>query len=215
MLSRAGLDRSQGELDSSKAAVFATAAKVNEAELNLGYATIRSPVTGLANRSLQEPGASVNAMAESAKLAYVAAMGPIEMTFRVPQHLVAKMRDETANRLLIGPKNRDYTVEVVLPDGTRHPHLGKINLPAPVVPPGNRLVHGTRGAARAEARALPEHVRYRVRVWRGPAGRDRRPPARRAAGIEWAHRLRGAGGRHRGGAAVHPDTDANAVPADR
>jgi membrane fusion protein (multidrug efflux system) len=130
-LSRADLDRAQGEFDSAKAAVFAAEAKVKEAELNLGYATIRSPVNGLASRSLQRQGAFVNAMSESANLTYVAAMDPIWVTFSVSQNLVAKWRDEIAKKLVIEPKNRDYTVEVVLPDGTRFPHIGKINFADP------------------------------------------------------------------------------------
>ena len=40
-LSQADLDRAQGEFDAAKAAVFSAQAKVTEAQLNLGYATIR------------------------------------------------------------------------------------------------------------------------------------------------------------------------------
>jgi membrane fusion protein (multidrug efflux system) len=130
-LSRADLDRAQGEFDSAKAAVFAAEAKVKEAELNLGYATIRSPVNGLASRSLQRQGAFVNAMSESANLTYVAAVDPIWVTFSVSQNLVAKWRDEIAKKLAIEPRNRDYTIEIVLSDGTRYPHTGKINFADP------------------------------------------------------------------------------------
>jgi membrane fusion protein (multidrug efflux system) len=130
-LSRADLDRAQGEFDSAKAAVFAAEAKVKEAELNLGYATIRSPVTGLASRSLQRQGAFVNSMSDSANLTYVAAIDPIWVTFSVSQNLAAKWRDEFARKVAIEPKNRDYMVEVVLPDGTRHPYIGKINFADP------------------------------------------------------------------------------------
>jgi len=44
-LSRADLDRSVGQFESAKAAVYSAEAKVKEAELNLGYTAIRSPVT--------------------------------------------------------------------------------------------------------------------------------------------------------------------------
>jgi membrane fusion protein (multidrug efflux system) len=130
-LSRADLDRAQGEFDSAKAAVFSAQAKVTEAELNLGYATIRSPVTGLASRALQRQGAFINSMSDSANLTYVAAVDPIWVTFSVSQNLVAKWREGIANKQVIEPKNRDYTVEIVLPDGTRYPHRGKINFADP------------------------------------------------------------------------------------
>jgi len=130
-LSQSDLDKAQGEFDSAKAAVYSAQAKVTEAELNLGYATIRSPVTGLASRSLQRQGAFVNSMAESANLTYVAAVDPVWVTFSVSQNLAAKWRDAYAKKLIIEPKNRDYTVEIVLPDGTRYPYTGKINFADP------------------------------------------------------------------------------------
>jgi membrane fusion protein (multidrug efflux system) len=130
-LSQSDLDKAQGEFDSAKAAVFSAQAKVTEAELNLGYATIRSPVTGLASRSLQRQGAFINSMSDSANLTYVAAVDPIWVTFSVSQNLVAKWREGIANKQVIEPKNRDYTVELVLPDGARYPHKGKINFADP------------------------------------------------------------------------------------
>ena len=130
-LSQSDLDKAQGEFDSAKAAVYSAQAKVTEAELNLGYATIRSPVTGLASRSLQRQGAFINSMAESANLTYVAAVDPVWVTFSVSQNLAAKWREAFAKKLVIEPKNRDYTVEVVLPDGTRYPYTGKINFADP------------------------------------------------------------------------------------
>jgi membrane fusion protein (multidrug efflux system) len=130
-LSQSDLDKAQGDFDSAKAAVYSAQAKVTEAELNLGYATIRSPVTGLASRSLQRQGAFVNSMAESANLTYVAAVDPVWVTFSVSQNLAAKWRDAIAKKQVIEPKNRDYTVEIVQPDGTRYPYTGKINFADP------------------------------------------------------------------------------------
>jgi hypothetical protein len=130
-LSQADLDRARGEFDASKAAVFAASAKVKEAELNLGYTAIRSPVTVLASRAQQRQGAYINAQSDSANLTYVAAIDPIWVNFSVSQNLAAKLRDETAKKLLIEPKNRDYEVEIVLSDNTPYPHRGKINFADP------------------------------------------------------------------------------------
>lgn len=130
-LSQADLDRAQGEFDNATAAVFAAQAKVTSAELNLGYATIRSPVSGLASRALQRQGAFVNAMSESANLTYVAAMDPVWVTFSVSQNQTAKWSDEIAKGRIIAPQNRDYEVEIELPDGTRYPHVGKVNFADP------------------------------------------------------------------------------------
>jgi membrane fusion protein (multidrug efflux system) len=130
-LSQSDLDKAQGEYDASKAAVFSASAKVTEAELNLGYATIRSPVTGLASRALQREGAYLNAQGPEAKLTYVAAIDPIWVTFSVSQNQVAKQREQLAKGLAIEPKNKQYEVELVLSDGVRYPHVGKISFADP------------------------------------------------------------------------------------
>ena len=93
-LSQADLDRAQGDFDSATAAVYSAQAKVKEAELNLGYTTIRSPVTGLTSRSLQRQGSFINSMGDSANLTYVAAIDPIWVNFSVSQNQLAKWRDE-------------------------------------------------------------------------------------------------------------------------
>ena len=92
-LPQSDLDKAKGELDAAKAAVFSAQAKVSEAELNLGYATITSPVTGLASRALQRQGAFVNSMADSANLTYVAAIDPIWVNFSVSQNQMAKYKE--------------------------------------------------------------------------------------------------------------------------
>lgn len=130
-LSQADLDRAQGEYDASKAAVFAARAKVTEAELNLGYATIRSPVTGLASRAAQREGAYLNAMSPDSKLTYVAAVDPIWVTFSVSQNQVAKTREMVEQRQIIEPKGKHYEVELVLSDGARYPYAGKISFADP------------------------------------------------------------------------------------
>jgi membrane fusion protein, multidrug efflux system len=130
-LSQADLDRAQAEFDASKAAVFTAQAKVDDAKLNLGYTTIRSPVTGLASHSLQRQGAYINAMSDSANLTYVAAIDPVWVNFSVSQNQVAKLREQTQKGQIVLPKNLNYDVEVVLSDGTVYPNQGKINFADP------------------------------------------------------------------------------------
>jgi membrane fusion protein (multidrug efflux system) len=175
-LSQADLDKAQGEFDSAKAAVFAASAKVKEAELNLGYTTILSPVTGLASRALQRQGAYVNSLSETAKLTYVAAVDPIWVTFSVSQNQVARNREEADKGLILRPKNEDYQVDIVLPDGKPFPQKGKINFADPsfsqdtgsfmvraVLPnpkrelrPGMFVTAYVRGAVRPNAVVIPQ-----------------------------------------------------------
>jgi membrane fusion protein (multidrug efflux system) len=130
-LSQADLDKAQGEFDAATAAVFSAQAKVKEAELNLGYVTIRSPVTGLASRAAQREGACLNAQSAESKLTYVAALDPIWVTFSVSQNQTAKLREMVASNQLVVPKNQQYEVELVLSDGARYPYTGRISFADP------------------------------------------------------------------------------------
>jgi len=130
-LSQSDLDRAQGEFDAASAAVFSAQAAVTEAELNLGYTTIRSPVTGLASRSQQRQGAFINAMAASAQLTYVAAIDPIWVNFSISQNQVASYQELIRAGQVVTPPNNDYTVEVTLGDGQVFPQTGTINFADP------------------------------------------------------------------------------------
>lgn len=130
-LSQADLDRAQADFDAAKAAVFSAQATVTEAELNLGYTTIRSPVTGLASRSVQRQGAYLNAASADSTLTYVAAIDPIWVNFSVSQNLAAKLRNQSAAGQIKVPKDLAFEVEIVLSDGSIYPSRGRINFADP------------------------------------------------------------------------------------
>jgi membrane fusion protein (multidrug efflux system) len=130
-MSQADLDKAQGEFDSSRAAVYSAQAKVKEMQLNLSYATIRSPVNGVASRSAQRQGAYINSTSESAKLTYVAALDPIWVNFSVSQNQMAKVKDETARGLMTSPPGKVFEVELVLPGGALYPEKGRISFADP------------------------------------------------------------------------------------
>jgi membrane fusion protein (multidrug efflux system) len=184
-LSRADLDKAQGEFDAATAAVYSAQAKVTEAELNLSYTTIRSPVTGLASRSQQRQGAYINAMSENAKLTYVAAIDPIWVNFSISQNQLSSYRNLVAKGQVVGPANGDYEVELVMADGQIYPETGKINFADPsfsedtgsflvraVLPnptrtlrPGMFVTANVKGAARPDAIVIPQ-----LAVQQGPKG---------------------------------------------
>ena len=130
-LPQADLDNAKGNLDEARAAVFSAQAKVEQAQLNLGYATIRSPVTGLASRALQRQGAFVNSSAESANLTYVAAIDPIWVNFSVSQNQMARWQESGRKGEVRYPKDERYDVDVVLPSGAKYTHQGRIDFSDP------------------------------------------------------------------------------------
>lgn len=130
-LSQSDLDRATGDFEAATAGVYSAQAKVREAELNLGYTTIMSPLGGAASRALQREGAYVGASADTAKLTYVAALDPIWVTFSVSQNQVAKLKDLVAKKVITVPSDEHFEIELVLPDGKAYPHRGRINFADP------------------------------------------------------------------------------------
>ncbi len=130
-LPQTDLDRAKGELDAARAAVFSAQAKVDEAQLNLGYATITSPLTGVASRALQRQGAYVNSLADSANLTYVAALDPIWVNFSISQNQMARYKELAEKGLAVPPKGENYDVELVMPGGAVYPQRGKIGFADP------------------------------------------------------------------------------------
>jgi membrane fusion protein (multidrug efflux system) len=175
-LSQADLDRATGDFEMSTAAVHSARAKVREAELNLEYATVKSPVSGSAGRALQREGAYVGAGAETAKLTYVAALDPIWVTFSVSQNQIERYRDRIAKKQVVVPPEDKYEIELVLPGNRAYPHRGRINFsdpsfsqdtgsfmvraavpnPAKELRPGMFLTVNVHGAIRPAAVVLPQ-----------------------------------------------------------
>jgi len=130
-LSQSDLDRAVGDYKSAEAAVYSARANIKRAELNLGYATIRSPVNGVAGQAEQREGAFLNAQAQSANLAYVAQLDPIWVNFSVSQNEATRRAERMRSGRYVSPPDDRYTVEIVLGDGRVFPHTGELDFADP------------------------------------------------------------------------------------
>jgi membrane fusion protein (multidrug efflux system) len=132
-ISKRDLDNAIASQLSSEAQVQSAKANVVTAELNLGYTTIRSPVTGLAGRSRFREGALITIGADSSKLTTVSVYDPIWVYFSVSDLDLLHAKEEEAKKQLQLPKNMDFTVELVLADGSVYPEKGKVDFTAPIL----------------------------------------------------------------------------------
>jgi len=119
------LDDALGSYRSAAAAVEAAKAKVVQAELDLGYTTITSPVHGLSSFANLREGAFVGQGTDSL-LTYVAQIDPMWIEFSISENQLLKHRGNVINGKLVDPKNGDFVVEIVLADGTVYPQKGHI-----------------------------------------------------------------------------------------
>lgn len=119
------LDDAVGTYRNAAAAVEQAKANVVQAELNLGYTTIFSPLTGLSSFAIKREGAYIGIGTESL-LTYVAQIDPMWVEFSVSENQMLRTRQLENKGILVLPEDGDYTVQVILGDGTVYPHTGRI-----------------------------------------------------------------------------------------
>jgi membrane fusion protein (multidrug efflux system) len=125
VVSRQDLDDATNSERAAAASVEAAKAKVAEAELNLGYTTIRSPITGLSSFATKHDGSYISGGADS-MLTYVAALDPMRVNFSVSENQVLRVREEIKAGRLVVPPDDAFDVEVLLADGRVHPQKGEV-----------------------------------------------------------------------------------------
>lgn len=124
-LSQKDLDDARGTRDAAVAAVEAARSQVQQAEINLGYTTIRSPVTGATSFARKQPGSFI-APGPDSLLTYVSALDPMRVNFSVSENEQLKFDRLIKEGRLRGAEGDRYTVKVVLADGTVVPAAGHV-----------------------------------------------------------------------------------------
>lgn len=118
----------------AEASVIEAKENVVQAELNLSYTHITSPIKGLAGRALFREGTlitpSVNGM-----LTEVSVIDPIWVYFSVADNELLQGRAEGQAQTLILPKEHEYEVALELSDGSMFPYKGKVNFASPTLNP--------------------------------------------------------------------------------
>jgi len=133
-VSKKDLDDAIGQEKAAEAAVLAAKGSVREAELNLSYTTILSPLKGLASKTSKQEGAYIPP-GEGSLLTYVAQLDPIWILFNLSENQILQYEQQVEKGLVLPPPDDNFGVEVILADGTSFPHKGKINFAEPNIDP--------------------------------------------------------------------------------
>jgi len=119
------LDDAIGMYRSSAAAVEAAKAKVVQAELDLGYTTIFTPVTGVSSFARKREGSYIG-KGQDALLTYVAQIQPMWVEFSVSENQIFRERKNRKSGLVTAPEGEEYEVEIELADHSIYPQRGQI-----------------------------------------------------------------------------------------
>jgi len=142
-LSQKDLDDANGSEQTTAAALAAAKASVDTAKLNLSYTTIASPLNGISGAAQQKVGAYLSPA--NSQLTTVSALNPMWVNFSVSENELTAFRDQIAKGLIIPPKDRNFTIEIVLVDGSVFPQTGRITFTDPSFNPqtGTFLLRAT------------------------------------------------------------------------
>jgi membrane fusion protein (multidrug efflux system) len=128
-VSKKDLDDAVGNEQSARAAVLTAEGSVRQAELNVSYATVASPLTGLSSSARIQDGAYVNA--SNNLLTTVAQLDPMWVNFSVSENAHLRLRDSVGKGEIKLPPGENFDVELVLADGTVFQNRGKISFADP------------------------------------------------------------------------------------
>jgi membrane fusion protein (multidrug efflux system) len=116
----------QAAAQQARADVAAGKAAVQTAQINLGYATVTSPIAGRIGRALVTEGALVG-QGEATPLAVVQQVDKLYVNFTQPANEVMRLRAALANGQLQRAAGKEAAqVQVVLEDGSVHAQPGKL-----------------------------------------------------------------------------------------
>lgn len=126
---------SQKELDDSiqaneanKASVFAARANLEKAKLNFDWTNITSPVDGVAGIANAQIG---DLIMESTVLTTVSQVDPIKVLFPISEKMYLRFAERIQHAAAAPDAARSHRtdLELILVDGSVHPHKGRVALP--------------------------------------------------------------------------------------
>lgn len=148
-ISQADYDNAIAAERTSAAAVKAAEAAVQAARINLGYATVRSPISGRAGKQQVTEGALVG-QGEATLLTTVDQLDPMYIDFSVGVAELAQIRAAGATR-----DNGASRIQVLLPDGRPYDRAGTLDFSGDTVDPATGAVQLRARIANPDGALLP------------------------------------------------------------
>jgi membrane fusion protein (multidrug efflux system) len=124
-ISKQVYDQAVATLGQNEADLNAAEAALQTAELNLGYAKVTAPISGRISKALVTEGALVSA-SEATQLAVIRQLDPVYFDFTQSSTELLRLRRALENGSLEHTTNDQATLTLILEDGTKYAHPGKL-----------------------------------------------------------------------------------------
>lgn len=138
-VSQQDYDNAQATVAEDQASVQAAKAAVQTAALNLGYATVTSPIAGRIGATLVTEGALVS-QSSATEMAVVQQLDPIYCDFTQSSADMLRLRREVESGQFKSVAPGQVKVTLILEDGTVYPHPGKLLFSDVTVDPTTGMV---------------------------------------------------------------------------
>jgi membrane fusion protein (multidrug efflux system) len=133
-VSQRDLDNAIAEELAASANVETTKADLYKAELNLGFASISSPVNGLASQAKYREGALITpGGVDENLLTTIYVVDPIWVNFSVSDNDLLKLKQDVASKKVVMPPDKNFKIEAILADGMIVPAQGVIDFTNPAI----------------------------------------------------------------------------------
>lgn len=139
-VSKTELDNALAAERTAKAAVQAAQANVETARINLGYASVTSPIAGRANEQQVTEGALVGQGTDTL-LTTVDQINPLYVNFTISIGELEELRQMQQNGGVTLAAPNKTTVQVSLPNGMAYPETGSVDFSSPTVDPSTGSVN--------------------------------------------------------------------------
>lgn len=137
-ISKQNNDDAQAAYKQAQAGVAAAEAGLKNAQINLDYTTVRSPISGRIGRSLVTPGALLSAH-QAQNMAVVQTLDPIYVDVtQSSKEILSLKKDIAAGKLKT--KGGAIPVTLIMEDGTKYPQTGELTLSEVSVDPGTGTI---------------------------------------------------------------------------
>ncbi|MBN7821537.1 efflux RND transporter periplasmic adaptor subunit [Bowmanella yangjiangensis] len=124
-VSQQDLDNAISAEEIAMADVKAAEARLQDARLNLEYAKVESPVTGIAGREQVSEGTYVPG--PDVLLTQITQLDPIRIRFGLSEREQLGMRKDVESGKLTLPKEGHWQTRIKLQDGSFYEHIGEVN----------------------------------------------------------------------------------------
>ncbi len=136
LIARSDLDNSVASERSTAASVQQAQANVEAARINLGYATVRAPISGRSGQQAVTEGALVG-QGEATLLTTIEQIDELYVNFDRPADEILRLREQERTGDVTLADHDKANLQVILPDGQPYPELGTVDFADVSVDPTN------------------------------------------------------------------------------